>query len=106
MNIFKHIFIITAFMTSCSALGMFVPNKQSIVRKEAHLNVLGLQYLSEKEQPKFFELLSKNDLRTKAENHELLGMARYASKYRRGLRKQEQQRAILKSSDPNRRRTL
>lgn len=106
MNIFKHIFVVSILTVSCNALGMFVPNTQHVAKKEAELTILFLQYTSEKNQPRFSELLGKGDMRTRDENKELVKIARCASKYRRGLRKQEQQRAIMLSSDPNRRRTL
>jgi hypothetical protein len=113
MNISKHIFVITTLTVSCNALGMMgfgreLTKQQSsnTQRKEAQLTTLFLQYAEGKNQARGFELLSKGDMRDDKENKELDKMARCTNKYRRGLRKQEQRKAILLSSDPNRRRTL
>jgi hypothetical protein len=113
MNIFKHILVIGILTVSCNALGMMGFGKEltkqqtSITRKkEAQLIILGLQ-CNEKDQPRLFELISKGDMRNKAENKELDIEARHAYKYLREPRQQKQDKVILKNSSPrNRRRTL
>jgi len=102
MNTVKYIFYVSILTISCNAFGMLGLDKQSIARKEAKLTILGLQYVSEKDQPRYFELLGRGNTK----NKEFVALARHAYKYRRGLYEQEQHRITMKSSDPNRRQTL
>jgi hypothetical protein len=103
MNVFKHIFIVGILTISCNACGMLGLHNQRVAKKDAQLTVLFLQNATGKDQTRAFELLGKGNMRTKEENRELAQRARSAYKSRHGLGKQEQDRAIMKNSDPRRR---